>query len=283
MKPFAVLIAAAFALLVLRGQVHAWPSIKAVDTKTYELPSNGVVAVDDSSGDVKVIGWDQDRVEVTTTRSAWSDDDLHRLSTKVEPRGDSFSIAAVYPSHCMNCDVSFEIRVPSRANVTIATSSGDVRISSIAGPAHVDSSSGDVTLKNIGGEIHVHSSSGDVTLDGAQSSVDAVTSSGDIEARHLSADVNLVASSGSLDAEFATFDAVHLIRMECSSGDISLTVPRGVGFKVEATTSSGSIDSNLHLPIRERDSGADVSAQVGDGKASVQLRATSGDIGITMR
>jgi len=183
----------------------------------------------------------------------------------------------------MNCDISFEIRVPAHAHVTIASSSGDVHISSIAGPAHVDSSSGDVTLKDIGGEIHVHSSSGEVTLDGAKSSVDAVTSSGDIEARHLSADVNLVASSGSLDAEFSTFDAVRVVRMECSSGDISLTVPRGVGFKIEATTSSGSIDSNLHLPIRERNSGADVSAQVGDGKASVQLRATSGDIGITMR
>lgn len=283
MKPFAVLIVAAFALLVLRAQVHAWPSVKSVDTKTYDLSSDGVVAVDDPSGDVTVTGWDQDRIEVTTTKSAWSDDDLHRLGTKIDPQADHFSIAAVFPSHCMNCDVSFQIRVPSRAHVAIATSSGDVRVTSVDGPARIDSSSGEVKMKNIGGEIHVHSSSGDITLDGAHSSVDAFTSSGDINAHHLSTDVNLVASSGSVNADFASFGDVHAIRMESSSGDISLTVPRGVGFKLEATTSSGSIDSNLHLPIHDRDAGADVAAQVGDGKASVQLRATSGDIGITMR
>jgi DUF4097 and DUF4098 domain-containing protein YvlB len=283
MKPFAVFVAAAFALFVMRAQVQAWPSVKDVDTKTYDLSSDGLVAVDDSSGDVTVTGWDQDRVEVTTTKSSWSSDDLHRLTTRVDPQPDHIAIAAEIPSHCMNCDVSFVIRVPSRAHVTIATSSGDVHVRSVAGPARIDSASGDLTMKDIGGEIHVRSSSGAISLSGASSSVEAFTSSGDIEAKGLSADVNLVASSGSLDAEFTSFEAVHLVRMESSSGDISLTVPRGVGFKVEATTSSGSIDSNLHLPIRDLNSGAAVVAQVGDGKASVQLRATSGDIGITMR
>ena len=283
MKTFAVFIAAAFALIVLRGQVQAWPSVRHVDTKTYDLTSDGTVAVDDTSGDVTVTGWDQDRVEVTTKKSSWSSDDLRRLDTNVDAHADRFSIAAVFPSDCMNCDVSFVIRVPSRAHVTVETASGDVTITSVSGPSRVDSSSGDVTLKDIGGAVHIHSSSGGVSLDGIRSSLDAYTSSGDIDARRLAGDVNLVASSGSVDAEFSSFDAVHIVRMESSSGDLSLTVPRGVGFKVDATTRSGSIDSNLRLPIQEHDSGADVVAQVGDGKASVQMRATSGDIGITMR
>jgi len=283
MKTFSVFIAAAFALFVLRGQVQAWPSVKDVDTKTYDLTSGGAVSVDDASGDVTVTGWDQDRVEVITKRSAWSTEDLHRLGTDVDAHADRFSIAAVFPSHCMNCDVSFEIRVPSGAHVTIETASGDVNVTSVDGPTRIDSSSGDVTLKDIGGAVHVHSSSGGVDLDRIRGSLDAYTSSGDIDAHRLAGDVNLVASSGSVDAEFSSFSAVRLVRMESSSGDISLTVPRGVGFKVEATTTSGSIDSNLRLPIQEHDAGADVVAQVGDGKASVQLRATSGDIGITMR
>jgi len=283
MKTFAALALVAVILAIVSQRVQAWPAVKHVVTKTYELTHDGVIAVDDASGDVSVVGWDSDTIELTTTTSAWSDDDLQRLGTRTDAQADHFSVAAEYPSHCFNCDVSLELRVPIGAHVSIETASGDVVIKSLAGPARVDSSSGDVECKDIGGEVHVHSSSGDVTLDGIGSSVDAYASSGDIVAHRLQADANLVASSGSVTAEFSRFDSVHAVRLESSSGDISLVVPRGVGFKIDATTASGSIDSNLHLPIHDRDSGADVTAQVGDGLASVPLRATSGDIGITMR
>ena len=76
---------------------------------------------------------------------------------------------------------------------------------------------------------------------------------------------------------------MRAVRVESTSGDIKITVPHGAGFKIQATTRSGSIDSNLDLPIREHDSGADVFAQVGNGKASVQMSASSGDIGVNMR
>lgn len=283
MKVAAAIALAVTALSFVAQQVRAWPSVQHVETQTYDLAGDGVVAVDDVSGDVSVIGWNSDKVEVTTTKTSWSDDDLHRLGTQIDAHPDRISLAATYPSNCLNCDVSFQIRVPTGAHVTIATSSGDISVKSLSGPARADSASGEIKFENVGGQVHVHSSSGDLTLDRIGSAIDAYASSGDIEARHLATDANLVSSSGSVTAEFAHFDAVHVVRMESSSGDISLTVPRGVGFKIEASTGSGSIDSNLQLPIHERDSGADVIAQVGQGKASVELRATSGDIGITMR
>jgi len=282
-KPFVVILVAAFALSAFWKQSWAWPGVKSVDTKTYDLTSDGSVSVDDSSGDVTVSGWDQDHVEVTTRKSAWSNDDLNNLGSTVDAKSDRIAIAAQFPRHCMNCDVSFQIRVPMHAHVSIVTASGDVRVSSVSGPARINSSSGDVTLKNLGGAVQTHSSSGDLDIDGMSAALDGYTSSGDIKAIDLSGDTDLVASSGSVDASFSDFSRVHAVRLQSSSGDISLTVPRGVGFKIDATTASGSIDSNLRLPIHEGDAGADVVAQVGDGKATVELRATSGDIGITMR
>jgi DUF4097 and DUF4098 domain-containing protein YvlB len=283
MKAIAIFVLAGAVWVGIHQQVNAWPTIRSSETKTYDLRSDGSVAVDDSSGDVKVTGWNSDRVELTVIKTAWSSEDLHRLDTRVDSRSDRFAIAARYPSRCMNCDVSLQLKVPARAHVTIETSSGDVSVKSIAGPARVDSGSGDVSIKDVGGEVHVHASSGDVTLDAIGSPIEAYTSSGDINAHRLVADANLAASSGALNADYEHFAGVRLIRMESSSGDVSLTVPRGVGFMLEATTNSGTIDSNLHLPVSERDAGAQVAAQVGSGKTSVQLHATSGDIAITMR
>lgn len=281
---FAISIAAAIFLSVtMVARVWAWPGVHETQTKTYPLSAQGVVAVDDSSGDVTVTGWDSDRVEVTATKTAFSHDDLQRIETRADSTSDRLLLAGVLPNNCFNCDVSLDIHVPMRAHLTIATSSGDVTIHSFEGPARVDTSSGDVEVRDAGGEVHLHASSGDVKLDGIRGPLDAITSSGDIDASGLANDLNLVSSSGSVSAEFSHVNAVHSVRMVTSSGDIELTVPRGTGFKIEATTGSGSIDSNLALPIRERDSGSDAVAQVGDGKIAVQLRATSGDISVKMR
>lgn len=290
MRTFLLILVAIVAISALGHSTLAnanfaasWPDQKRVERHAYALSASGPIAIYNVSGNVEVDGWDSDRVELTVTKTAWSSDDLDRLESSVERMGAGLAVRAIYPDRCFNCDISFVMRVPHGAHVTVQSSSGDVSVKSVTGPDRVDTSSGDITLRDVSGETHLHSSSGTVTINGADSLVDVDTSSGDINATNLSQDANLVASSGELKAEFAKFDAVKNVRMATSSGDITLLVPRGVGFKVEANTNSGSIDSNLRLPIRDRDSGADVSAQVGDGKASVQLSTGSGDIAIKMR
>ena len=283
MRIIGILLFITLAVGVFRHAASAWPAVHSSATQTYNLSANGIVAVEDSSGDVTVTGWSNDSVQVTVKKTAWSSDDLGRLDSKVESRNDQISIAALYPRHCSNCDISFDVRVPTGAHVAVATASGDVSVTSVDGPVRVDSASGDVEMHQIAGEVHAHTSSGDLTLKQVTGVVNAVASSGDIDASGLANDVDLVSSSGTVTASFARFDHVRAVQLESSSGDLDVTVPRGVGFKIEATTSSGSIDSNLDLPVRDRDSGAAVAAQVGSGRAAVQLRTTSGDISVHMR
>jgi DUF4097 and DUF4098 domain-containing protein YvlB len=122
-----------------------------------------------------------------------------------------------------------------------------------------------------------------VSLRGCTGAIEAVTSSGDIDLRGAAGDADVVTSSGTVHLDYARFDAVRTVRAESSSGDIDLVLPRGAGLRLEASTSSGSIDTNLRLPIRERDSGADVAAQIGSGHAFAQLSTSSGDVSVTMR
>src|SRR5438552_7566233 len=158
MKTVAAFIIFAVGSLSLAPAAGAWPNEHQVDTKTYDSNADAVVAIQDASGDVTVTGWDKNRIEVTTTKTAWSTEDLNRLGTHVDPHADRLTITTEYPKHCPNCDISFRVRVPSHAHVTIETSSGDVKVTSIGGPVRVSSSSGDVELMSVGGEVHVHSS-----------------------------------------------------------------------------------------------------------------------------
>src|SRR5262245_46811761 len=124
MKTVAASVVFALAILCIAQQARAWPGERRVDTKTYSSNADATVAVRDASGDVTVTGWDQDRIEVTTTRSAWSADDLNRLDTRVDSHADRFSVVTEYPNLCFSCDISLRLRVPARAHVTIETSSG---------------------------------------------------------------------------------------------------------------------------------------------------------------
>jgi hypothetical protein len=283
MKVLPTLLIAGAAAIAIPHPVQAWPSVERVETRSFDLSATGNVVVQNSSGDTRVIGWDSSRVELRAIKTAFSRDDISRIQAVVTNQTDNLAVRAVIPDNCFNCDLSFELRVPRGAHVTADTSSGDVKIEMVSGPVRVEAASGSINLRDDTGEAHLHAASGDISIEGSGALVDAATSSGDIEGTKLTGSVNFVASSGELKADFSRIDGAKSVRMESSSGDVSLIVPRGAGFKVEANTTSGSIDSNLRLPIHERDSGADVAAQVGDGKIAVQLSSTSGNIAINMR
>src|SRR5579864_1199724 len=95
----------------------AWPDVREVDHKTYVLSAAGDVAVENSSGDVEVIGWDRNEVDLTATKTAWSHDDLSRMQAVVNATPTGFGVRAVYPNDCSNCDLSLVLRVPRGARV----------------------------------------------------------------------------------------------------------------------------------------------------------------------
>ena len=283
MKAIATVAIAAVALSALAARAGAWPMQTQTETKTYDVDSDAQIAVDASEADVTVKGWNSDKVELVTKKTAWSSDDFANMNTTVDATADHVSISENAVSNCVNCGFSYELRVPTGAHVTVSTASGDVDIRGIAGPVHVDASSGDLEIHEIGGQVYAKTQSGDINISNVASSVAAYDSSGDIDAKGLTSDAALVTDSGSVDAAFDRFTSVHQVRIKSASGDVSITVPRGAGFTIDASTSSGSMDSNLQLPIHERDSGATVHAQVGSGGAAVQLDTASGDIDVTMR
>lgn len=292
-----VAIIGGFSVLVSHLQSNAqvaditwpWQTIRTQTTTSYAISGTGVLQVSNTSGDVYVTGGAGSTVDVTVKKSATSHSDLDSMTsdasivaTPGHPNA-ALTITTNYPHHCTNCDLSYEIRVPRGVQIKVDVDSGDVHVSGTDGLIDVSTSSGDVKLTDDSGPINVDESSGDVRLTDVGGSSRVKSASGSIDASGLTKDVDFDAASGDITAKFASLDGVSTIRMRTDSGSITLDVPRNFGARISATTDSGSLDSNLKMPIHEHDSGADLSVAVGNAKTNVNLAASSGDISINAR
>ncbi|MEV6576548.1 DUF4097 family beta strand repeat-containing protein [Streptomyces sp. NPDC051582] len=120
-----------------------------------------------------------------------------------------------------SCRVDYRLEVPASATVTLASSSGRISVSGVAG-ADLSSSSGDVRAERIGGPLKVRTSSGSVTATALTApTADLRTSSGDARLAFASAPTGVTAQSG--------------------SGDVTLSVPRAP-YDITAATTSGTRD-----------------------------------------
>src|SRR5215469_1670053 len=172
MKAIATAAIAAVVLTAFVARAGAWPMQTQTDTKTYPVDADAQVAVDASEGDVTVKGWDSNRVELVTRKTAWSSNDFARIWTTVDATSDHVSVSENSRSNCMTCGVSYELHVPNGAHVTVSTASGDVDVRGISGPVRVDASSGDIEIHDIGGQVRAHTGSGDINISNVASSLE---------------------------------------------------------------------------------------------------------------
>lgn len=165
------------------------------------------------------------------------------------------------------------------------TSGGDVRVGNVQGPVRMQTSGGDIVVEGINGNTEIHTSGGDITARTVTGSLDAKTSggsirlqqirgatrartsSGDVMATNVRGDVDLQSSGGNINAEAIDgriragtsggnveaelLGANRGISATSSGGNIVLHVPKDVGALLNASTSGGSITSDLPVSTTE--------------------------------
>jgi DUF4097 and DUF4098 domain-containing protein YvlB len=261
----------------------SWPGNGVTEKSqgSYRFAPQGTLQISDASGDVTVTGSDSNvsTIDITITKHADNKSLLDQLVPQIGAYNGGVAIESQYPNMCMNCDISYVITVPRDAQVAVSDDSGDVKITRTNGIITVKAASGGVTLEDDSGPTSIDLDSGDASLTDVTGAVRVANSSGDIDASGLANSIDFVSSSGDITADFARFDSVSTVHMQAHSGSLELKLPAGFGAKISALTSSGSLDSDM-LPVHSNDSGADTSATIGDGHATVNLTTDSGDITI---
>jgi DUF4097 and DUF4098 domain-containing protein YvlB len=153
-------------------------------SNTVEQPFNAgdTLRVVDDNGEVTVSTWDEPKVKVVVSKKivAENDADSRKFDTQTQPQ---FSTAGAIVTLNANTGGAgtqpvrsdLQIFLPAKAAVDVATRRGDVTVATRTGDVKVSTTRGDVTAKaitgNVGldvrrGSVRVNDVTGDVTVDG---------------------------------------------------------------------------------------------------------------------
>ncbi|MFN0088462.1 MAG: DUF4097 family beta strand repeat-containing protein [Blastocatellia bacterium] len=276
--------------------------------EVYELAPNGIVTVSNSSGNIRISGWSENRVRVDAVRRGGREEELEQVRIQVTATREKIDIQTVYPfGRQMNISVDYELRVPRTAILDpINTASGDITIlgpvqrvaagsrsgalsaGEIDGAAALNSRSGNVTAIRVRGEVHVDTSSGDVVIEEAGARAYAISRSGNVRAVQVRDDITASAQSGSVRLEKIGGRAVVRslsggITINDIGGDVqaqtlsdSVTVTSARGY-VSASSVSGGV-ALRNVAGGARAISVSGSVELTDVKGRVEARTTSGGI-----
>lgn len=179
-----------------------------------------------------------------------------------------------------------EIYLPKNYNsdLDIKTSSGDINFDSdiILSNANFSASSGDILSKyNLEvKDFNIETSSGDISIEALTSPTYKIkATSGDIRISSLSGTGKIDTSSGDIKVQYK--DIEDYSEVTATSGDVKLTIQKGMSLEFKGKCSSGDINSNLDLNYKDEDH-HEATANIGNGPyKKINVNTSSGDISIS--
>jgi DUF4097 and DUF4098 domain-containing protein YvlB len=140
-------------------------------------------------------------------------------------------------------NVEYDIAVPRTMDVKIDNTNGGIDISDVSGAMQVSNTNGHIEFARCAG------------------SVEAETTNGGVR------------------ADLTSVNSGKKISLETTNGRIALTVPRSLGATIDASTTNGSINTELPITTSQMSRHA-LRGTVNGGGAEMRLRTTNGSIEI---
>lgn len=267
------------------------------------IPSGKTLKIDNSCGDVKVVGGFGSNVAHARAKFRAG------TSEEAKAKADSYTLIVEESDHMVlirqpdvsGLTVDVEVQVSAPVGVEVRCTSGDVEIKETKGSARVNSTHGDVKITGADGSLDISCTSGDVhvedvaspsitieakdgdlTLKSVNGNVNARTAHGDVKLRGWSGKTLSVESvSGDVDAEL-TDGVTGTINVRTVDGDVKIATDDGCDCRVSLSTLRGDVRCDLTLADEAR-TGQRVTGKLGSGTGTLDVSAVSGDISVLQR
>jgi hypothetical protein len=289
---------ASLPLLILLPLALAWqPAANAREIhEVADAHPRGEVEISNIAGRIEVLGWDEERVEVTGTLGRG----VERLEFRTQ--GRHTLIRVDHGSNKRNVGPSeLRVRIPSESRLTAASVSADIHVREVSGAQRMQSVSGDIDSQVFAEDVQLKTVSGDVRLEGAgQPALLTVTTvSGDVSVRKVAGELVMQTVSGDLEVDGevverarmrttngsaalrATLASAARVEMEAVNGTLSLAIVGEPDGEFTLETFSGDID-NAFGPEPVRTSrfapGKEARFTMGEGSARVSMETLNGGI-----
>jgi hypothetical protein len=143
-------------------------------------------------------------------------------------------------------EVTFRVKLPAGANVT------------------VNNTNGDLTVSGVSGDISAFTTNGNVIAESSEGAVQATTSNGNIRVK-----------AAKLPANGATYNT--------HNGNITVELPDGVNLNLVARTMNGGVNSDFDVTATGSFSPRSLRGRIGSGGPVLTLTTSNGNISIRRR
>jgi RNA polymerase sigma factor (sigma-70 family) len=245
------------------GQVNVRDVIK----KSFRTGAAPRLVVDTFNGGIEVTvgAGNTVAVEVTKEAHAKTEEDaqteLKNIDVTMKQEGDDVHVTAKRREQRQNVNsgASAHLQAPPGSVLELHTNNGGVTISGGTGAVHVKTSNGGVRVKKHTGTLDLHTSNGAIDIGTTKASVTARTSNGAVK------------FAGNLASGDHTF--------QTSNGNITISLPKGSSFRIDADTSNGRVNSSFPLAEGQKRKKTHLQGQVGSQPAfSIKLHTSNGSI-----
>ncbi len=302
------------AALALLCAAPSFARIEREVEKTFTVSPGGTLKVSTFGGNINVEPGSGNQV-VVKARQVFSKADNEReadqiaedLEMTIEQRGNDVTAQARYHKNRFGgfrwgstpVNVSFTVVVPSRFNVDLDTSGGNIEVGDLEGEAKVQTSGGNLRFGRFQGPVEGRTSGGNISIDEARDRLKVSTSGGNIRVGRASGEVNLRTSGGAIrvDRVAGTLDASTSggsvqanvegpvkgdVTLSTSGGSVDLRVEPSAAFRLDASTSGGRVQAEgLTVQLESGGAGRDrLVGAVNGGGPTVRLRSSGGNINV---
>jgi DUF4097 and DUF4098 domain-containing protein YvlB len=227
--------------------------------QSYQVRSGTVVSIKNPNGSVIIKGWDEDTFEIRAVKeSRQGQDALAEVDIFIDI-ADELLIETIHPTENYIVSVNYDIKVPLDLLIgIIECTNGSINIENVGGNPDLSTSNGTISAVNVNGIVSATSSNGDITATGVRSLDKAST------------------SNGNITAELPTI--YNNLEIKTSNGSIVLLLSPLLAVDLDAKTSNGSISiSNLNIDAAEFDQNT-LSGSMNGGGYKVQVSTSNGSI-----
>ena len=210
-------------------------------------PSGGTIAIDGrQNGGVSVKGWDQPQVfvraRVQTGAPTAAEAEALAREIRIETGGAKIFASGPENRRDYHWDVSYEVFVPRRADLSLETHNGGIVISEVNGRIDFTATNGGVVLRRVGGAVRGSTTNGGLVIE-------------------LNGD--------RWDGE--TLD------VSTTNGGVVMSVPENYSANLQTGTVNGSINIDFPVTVQGRIN-KQMAVNLGSGGATVKATTTNGGV-----
>lgn len=216
------------------------------EVREQRLPATAQLSVNaEPNGGISVHGWSRSEVllRVKVEAQAPTEAEARSIASAVTVRaGTEIRSDGPRSEHDRRWNVSYELFVPHRMDLTLTTTNGGLTLEDVAGRLNLRTVNGGLKLARIAGKV------------------DAKTENGGVK-------VDLIGSRW--DGEGADFQTVN--------GGMHISMPSNFGAHVEASTNNGGVHSDFpELALDRRTRPRDIRADLNGGGAPLRFTTVNG-------